>query len=266
MSRARRTTRIAPLQETAPRTRGGWAPAGTAAERRANHDVNSTSRGRRSRQKLIDAARRVFERVGYFDATIDDIITEAGVARGSFYTYFPDKLSVFQLVALEVNHAVRSAVADHSSTVSADPEQHAEPGERLDVVQRLDAANRRYIETYRENAKIYGLIEQVATIDPTIHASRMHDRADNVARIARTIRGWQERGRADPSLEPETTAALLVSMTSNFCYWWFVAGEKHDEQAVEELTATWVRVTGLRKRPRPTWIKAYAEKAPSHDD
>lgn len=259
MSRASRTVQTAP-QEQPPRTRGGWAPAGTAAERRANHGVNSTSRGRRSRQKLIDAARRVFERVGYFDATIDDIITEAGVARGSFYTYFPDKLSVFQIVALEVNHAVRSAVADHSSSVAADPEGRPEPAKRLDIVQRLDAANRRYIETYRQNAKIYGLIEQVATIDPTIHATRMRDRADNVARVARTIRSWQDRGMADPDVEPETAAALLVSMTSNFCYWWFVAGEEHDDRAVEELTATWVRVTGLRKRPRPTWLRARADQ------
>lgn len=248
MSRARQTVETAPLQEAAPRTRGGWTPAGTAAERRANHSVNSTSRGRRSRQKLVDAARRVFERVGYFDATIDDIITEAGVARGSFYTYFPDKLSVFQIVAVEVNEDVQTSLA-------------AEPlGADLDPVQRLAAANRRYIDAYRRNAQIYGLVEQVATIDPTIHTDRLRNRTDNVERVAATIRGWQNRGLADPELEPETTAALLVSMTSNFCYWWLVGGEQHDERAVDELTATWVRVTGLRKRPRPTWLKARAEQ------
>lgn len=230
------------------RTRGGWTPAGTAAERRANHDVNSTSRGRRSRQRLIDAARRVFERVGYFEATIDDIITEAGVARGSFYTYFPDKLSVFQIVAVEVNTIVREAVMAETSTPGGDP------------IQRLDAANRRYIDIYRQHAQIYGLIEQVATIDPTIHGDRLRNRTDNVERIAATVRGWQRHGLADPDLDPETTAALLVSMTSNFCYWWFVGGEEHGDEAVEELTATWVRVTGLRKRPRPTWLKIMAER------
>src|ERR1700712_4811652 len=92
-----------------PRTRGGWVPAGTAAQRRENHSAHSTARGRRSRQQLLDAAREVFERVGYLDATIDDIITRAGVARGSFYTYFPDKLRIFQIVAAEVGQAVRDA-------------------------------------------------------------------------------------------------------------------------------------------------------------
>jgi AcrR family transcriptional regulator len=227
-----------------PRTRGGWTPAGTAAVRRANHDANSTARGRRTRQRLIDAARRVFERVGYFDATIDDIITEAGVARGSFYTYFPDKLSIFQLVSREVNEAVLEAVASESSTPGADP------------VQRLDAAHRRYIAAYRTHAKLYGLVEQVATMDPDVQAARLRSRRAHVERVTGTIRRWQQRGLADPDLDPETTAALLVSMTSNFCYWWLVGGEEHDEErAAAELTATWVRVTGLRRRPRPSWVR-----------
>jgi len=228
-----------------PRTRGGWTPSGTAAVRRANHGTNSTERGRRTRQRLIDAARRVFERVGYFDATIDDIITEAGVARGSFYTYFPDKLSIFQLLSREVNEAVLAAVASEPSPPGADP------------VQRLDAANRRYIAAYRTYAKLYGLVEQVATIDPDVQASRLRSRRAHVERVTATIRRWQRRGLADPALDPGTTAALLVSMTSNFCYWWFVGGEAHDdERAATELTATWVRVTGLRRRPRPSWVRA----------
>jgi AcrR family transcriptional regulator len=244
MSESRRIAADQLAEVVGPRTRGGWTPAGTAAERRANHGINGTARGRRSRRRLIDAARRVFERVGYIDATIDDIITEAGVARGSFYTYFPDKLSVFQIVALEATDAARRASAPESST----------PG--LDPVQRLEAANRRYIETYRRHAKIFGLIEQVATVCPTVQAIRRQWRVESVERVTASIERWQRRGLADPALESAaTTAALLVSMTGNFCYWWLVGGEKHDdEKAAAELTKMWVRVTGLRKRPRPSWL------------
>ena len=228
-----------------PRTRGGWAPAGTAAGRRANQDENPTTRGRKTRQRLLEAARRVFERDGYFDAKIDDIVTEAAVARGSFYTYFPDKLTIFQVVAAEVSEAVANAVSSRSDERASTPRR------------RLDEANRRYIDAYRHNAAVYGLIEQVATMDPDIHESRLAGRQRNVERVAQTIRRWQSRGIADPALDPSTTAALLVSMTSNFCYWWFVAGETHDdERAARELTATWVRVTGLRDRPRPSWVAA----------
>ena len=120
-------------------TRGGWAPVGTAAERRATHTTNGTERGRRTRQKLVDAARRTFERVGFFDASVDDIVAEAQVARGSFYTYFPDKLHIFREVAAQVGQAIREAVA-----VS-----HADHG---DVVRRLEQSNRQYIVAYRLHA------------------------------------------------------------------------------------------------------------------
>ena len=47
------------------------------------------------RQELLEAARDVFARVGYAQATIDDVVERAGVARGTFYLYFEDKRAVF---------------------------------------------------------------------------------------------------------------------------------------------------------------------------
>ena len=46
------------------------------------------------RQHLLLAARDVFSKRGYHQATVDDIVAEAGVARGTFYLYFEDKRAV----------------------------------------------------------------------------------------------------------------------------------------------------------------------------
>jgi AcrR family transcriptional regulator len=48
------------------------------------------------RQQILTVARDVFARRGYHQATIDDIVAEAGVARGTFYLYFEDKRAVFE--------------------------------------------------------------------------------------------------------------------------------------------------------------------------
>jgi AcrR family transcriptional regulator len=48
------------------------------------------------RQKILGHARDVFARRGYHDATIDDIVAAAGIARGTFYLYFKDKRAVFE--------------------------------------------------------------------------------------------------------------------------------------------------------------------------
>lgn len=47
------------------------------------------------RLEMLRAARDVFATKGYHAAKIDDIVARAGVAKGTFYLYFPDKRSVF---------------------------------------------------------------------------------------------------------------------------------------------------------------------------
>ena len=56
--------------------------------------MNSPRRELRRRQ-LLDAARDVFAEKGYVAATVDDVVARCGVARGTFYLYFDDKLDVF---------------------------------------------------------------------------------------------------------------------------------------------------------------------------
>jgi AcrR family transcriptional regulator len=219
-----------------PRTRGGWTPAGTAARRRTAQVERGTDRGQRTRQLILDAARRVFERDGYLDSGIDEIVAEAGVARGSFYTYFPSKLEVFKLLAAEVGESIAVAVTPGPASA----ERH------LDPVAALDAANRRYLEVYRQHAALYGLMEQLATIDPELLALRQRYRQLHVDRVAARIRSWQRRGLASAALDPATAAAALVSMSSNFCYWWLVGGEQHDaETAAVTLTTLWAGAVGL---------------------
>ena len=44
------------------------------------------TKGQRTRRRLLESARTVFERQGYYDARVVDIATEAGVGHGTFYT------------------------------------------------------------------------------------------------------------------------------------------------------------------------------------
>jgi AcrR family transcriptional regulator len=68
------------------------------------------------RQQILDAARAVFKTRGYAQSTIDDIVAEAGVARGTFYLYFVDKRAVFaELVdrfAARLSSAIERIVTD----------------------------------------------------------------------------------------------------------------------------------------------------------
>jgi len=85
------------------------------------------------RQHILAAARDVFARRGYHDATIDDIVAEAGVARGTFYLYFADKRAVF------------SALVDRFSARLSVAIQRIDPDDRTRTVAEQTRANIRAI-------------------------------------------------------------------------------------------------------------------------
>lgn len=50
------------------------------------------------RQRILDASREEFARVPYEEASINQIIKNAGISRGSFYTYFEDKKDLLKYI------------------------------------------------------------------------------------------------------------------------------------------------------------------------
>ena len=64
------------------------------------------ARSRRTREKIVQAAIRLFQQRGYERTTSNDIASEAGVSVGSFYAYFSDKrqllLTIFDRLADEL--------------------------------------------------------------------------------------------------------------------------------------------------------------------
>ena len=241
-------------RDDAPRTRGGWILVGTAAERRVKHAENGTAHGRRTRRQIVDAAQRTFARRGYVNVGIEDIVTEAGVSRGTFYTYFESKITVFREVMDKVSRTSDRIVSHRLKTES-----------QLDPIAALRAANLRYIEMYRADPDIIAVIEQVSLsgIDDIAYETRMRRQRATVERVAGQIRRWQSQGCADPSVDPSLTAAALVSMTADFCFWFFAAKDKPQDigAAAAAISDIWVRAVGLRRKPNRRWIFQLPDKA-----
>lgn len=64
----------------------------------------------RTRKRVIEAAYRLFAERGADAPTIDDIIAEAGVARGTFYNHFQTRDECFQAVADEIATAINALI------------------------------------------------------------------------------------------------------------------------------------------------------------
>src|ERR1700730_17644689 len=64
----------------------------------------------RTRKRLLDAAYRLFATHGYDAPTIDDVIAEADVARGSFYNHFEHRDALFNAVADDIATDINSII------------------------------------------------------------------------------------------------------------------------------------------------------------
>jgi AcrR family transcriptional regulator len=209
----------------------------SAATAAVTRPAPRSQRGHRTRAALVAAARTVFERDGFLDARITDIAKEAGVAAGSFYTYFDSKEEIFR--------AVVEAVQEDWL--------HPRLRERLgddDPFALIDAANRDYLLAYKRNARLMALFEQVAQIDDEFRELRRKRGAAFVRRNAKMIRRLQESGRADPDLDPLIAARALSGMVGRIAYSVYNLGERIPfEHLVTTLNQLWANALKLDQKP-----------------
>lgn len=69
------------------------------------------------RQQILDGAKRVFMKMGFDAASMNDVTREAGVSKGTLYVYFTNKEELFSAM-IETERAafvasVRTALAEH---------------------------------------------------------------------------------------------------------------------------------------------------------
>lgn len=192
-----------------------------------------SKRGIRTKQALVVAAREVFERDGYLDARISDITRAAGVASGSFYTYFNDKEEIFAALVEMVQEEMLHPHVRERTGIS-------------DPVQLIDAANREYLRSYEQNARLMALFDQVAQVNENFSRLRVERAVAFGRRNAKLIRRLQETGAADPDLDPLVTAHALSSMVSQMARWVYVSEQPIPfERLVETLNRIWVNALRL---------------------
>jgi AcrR family transcriptional regulator len=69
------------------------------------------------RNEILDAARKVFARKGFSEGVVDDIATEAGIAKGTIYLYFTSKKSTFKSLLQHDMEALKTSMLDRMNAV-----------------------------------------------------------------------------------------------------------------------------------------------------
>lgn len=143
---AQRGAKATPMTEDGDEQRGVDATASAGKAPR-------TDRGRRTLRALLDAAAAEFGDKGFHEGSISGITRRAGVALGTFYTYFDSKDAIFRALVRDMSGQVRDHVAP---ALRAAPDQIA--AER--------AGLHGFLTFVRSHKEIYRIIDEAEFVDP----------------------------------------------------------------------------------------------------
>ncbi len=203
--------------------------AGPAAEATAMPAKEPrTERGRRTRRALLDAAAAEFGERGFHDASISGITARAGVALGSFYTWFDSKEALFRALVADMSEQVRERVAPH---VRAAPDGLAAERAGLSA----------FLTFVRDHKEIYRIIDEAEFVDP---ASFRRHYAGTAERIVARLTAAATRGelRADPRPDAvEVQAWAIMGMNVFLGLRYGVWSEDADLDGVTNVAADLLR-------------------------
>ncbi|MGW4720524.1 TetR/AcrR family transcriptional regulator [Nocardia sp. NPDC004260] len=186
---------------------------------------------------MVEAAELVFARLGYLETRVDDIVTEAGVARGTFYVYFDSKELIFRAVVLNLITDMRAKVR---SRLGAQPRT---------AVEAIESAVRAYVLAFRDHQRLMLMWSEVAGLNPDIEQLRQAEIDLFIDRAEKMILRLQDNRLAALDIDPHYAATALCGMVREFCYQWAKADIDIDaDAAAATLSTLWVRGIGVVHR------------------
>jgi AcrR family transcriptional regulator len=206
-------------------------------ERPTENESPPLSTGRRraggpeaTRQRLLDAGRRLFGAFGPHAVTSHAIAAEAGYAAGTFYLHFKDKLSLFQELAEE-------AAADLERRLRA-------------AFDRRDWNTAELVETQAE--VLVGFAEEQRELIRIMFHPGSETGAIGAGILERLARGVSARrreaaagGTIDDRFDPDVVAQAVVGMWAHVLAWWATDPSRASREAIVR-TLTEIQLHGSR--------------------
>jgi len=202
--------------------------------RRFRHEPMQ-DRGYKTRQKVLNAARKVLVRRGYQAARVEEITKLAQVGYGTFYKYFRNKQDVLEAVMEEVYTQLQEA--------SFPPQVEAA---HLEDLIRSGITN--YLKVYYKNREVLVALEPASLLSPRISKFLADMREKEVQWMVQEFRnlnsqGWRIKG------SPEVFSLAMLCMVDTVAQDWITRRQHLKlEELAETLCEIWYRAI-LPSRP-----------------
>lgn len=173
------------------------------------------------RTQLLAAARSVFAKKGYEEATVAEIVGRAGVAQGTFYLYFPGKEALAGAFAEIVSERLAALAAEKTARSRS-----------------FDTALARLFEAAFESAEEHRDVFLIANRGLELvddFDEWMNRTAPARQWLERFIREWQASGAVDPRVRPAVTARVMRDALDRAAKAYILFGDRNYGRDLAEL-------------------------------
>ena len=206
---------------------GAGVASGVQTSPASDGKAPRTARGERTLRKILDAARDELGERGFSDSSIVGITQRAGVALGTFYTYFDSKEAAFEALVRDMSAQVRDHVAPAFQEAS-----DALDGERRALESFLDFA--------RRHRDVYRIIDEAEFVVPAAYREHYETTA---GRIAARLKTGRDKGEiSDDYSDRDLEVLAWALMGANvFLGLKFEVWSSADAARVAEVTSRLLR-------------------------
>jgi AcrR family transcriptional regulator len=178
--------------------------------------------------RLLSAAEHLFGERSYRRTTVADICARAGMATGSFYSYYQSKSEIFIAVIRHINHDVRAAQA--AALHGVENTQRA----------RERASFRAYFDLMSRRPWIYRIVREAEFLAP----GEFREYYERLVRgYARGVRIAQLAGEVDARYDPELLGYVYTGLGHFVGMRWaeWTEGGRVPDDIFEDLMAVLTR-------------------------
>lgn len=193
---------------------------GIAATMTDSPKAPRTERGRKTMRLLLEAAAAEFGEKGFHDSSIVGITQRAGVALGSFYTYFDSKDELFRALVQDMSGQVRTTVG---------PVIRSKPT-RLEGEEAGLAAFLEFVRTHKE---LYRIIDEAEFVDPASYRTHYETTVEG---YMASLTEAAEKGELRADID-EVHAWAIVGMNVFLGLRYGVWTEDRDPAEIARITA-----------------------------
>ena len=188
-------------------------------------------------QRLLTAAEELFGQRSYHRTTVADICARAGMATGSFYSYYESKAEIFAAVVRAINTDLRGAMKAAL--------EHTDGGQR----NKERASFRAYFDMLSTRPWIDRIVRESEFVDPGL----FREYYEHLARgYARGVRAAQMDRDIDARYDPEVIAYAYTGIGNFVGMRWaeWMAGGRVPEDVLDDVLELLGR--GLAPKTEPT--------------